>query len=218
MNVRQKTITLIFCIGLIFISLVSLSLGQYKIELSVIGNWFCHKLGFTSKILFTKEEDLILSDVRLPRIILVSLVGSSLAISGTVLQSVFKNPLVSPFILGISSGASFGVSLIMVFFHSYDLILLQTAGFSFGSLAVLSVLLVSKLFSSHNTIALVLSGVIISAFFTSLVSLLQYFSEEQKLQSILFWTFGSFSNSSWQNVAVVFPINLICSIILVTQS
>lgn len=218
MNARQKTITFVICVVLISISFISLSQGKYKIDLNIIANWFCNKLGFVAKGLFSQQQDLILSNVRLPRIILVSLVGSSLAISGAVLQSVFKNPLVSPFILGISAGASFGVSLIIVFLQSYNLILLQSSAFAFGIFAVLSVLLISKLFSSNNTIILVLSGVIISAFFTSLVSLLQYFSDEQKLQSILFWTFGSFNNSSWENVATVSPINLICSTILISQS
>jgi iron complex transport system permease protein len=218
MNAQQKTITVFIFILLIIISSISLTYGNYKIDLSIILNWLCSKLSLTTNILWTKEQDLILASIRLPRIVLVSLVGSSLAVSGAVLQSVFKNPLVSPYILGVSAGASFGVSIVIVFIQSYNFLLLQSFAFVFGVVAVLFVLLVSRLFSSSNTIILVLSGVIISAFFSSFVSLLQYFSEEQQLQSILFWTFGSFNNSSWKDVVLVSPINIICSIILITQS
>lgn len=218
MNAQQKTITVIIIILLIIISSISLTYGNYKINLGIILNWLCSKLSFTTSILWTKEQDLILASIRLPRIVLVSLVGSSLAISGAVLQSVFKNPLVSPYILGVSAGASFGVSIVIVFIQSYNFLLLQSFAFIFGVVAVLFVLIVSRLFSSSNTIILVLSGVIISAFFSSFVSLLQYFSEEQQLESILFWTFGSFNNSSWKDVILVSPINIIFSIILITQS
>jgi len=218
MSSQQKMITAIIFLTLIIISLLSFSYGKYEIDIRIIANWIYSKLGFPIKILWSQEQELILNKVRLPRIILVSLVGSSLAVSGSVLQSVFKNPLVSPFILGVSSGASFGVSLIIVFFQTYNALFLQSSAFAFGTLAVLSVILISKLFPSNNTIVLVLSGVIISAFFSALVSLLQYFSEEQKLQSILFWTFGSFTNASWKDVLIIFPITLICIFILITKS
>jgi len=218
MNAKQKMITFVIFLTLIIVSLISFSIGRYPIDLSIIGNWLFYKIGLTTTVLWSKQQDLILTNIRLPRIVLVSLVGSSLAISGTVLQSVFRNPLVSPFVLGISSGASFGVSLVIVFFQSYNIFILQSSAFIFGIVSVLLVLLISKLFSSGNTIILILSGVIISSFFTSIVYLLQYFSEEQKLQAILFWTFGSFSNSSLMDIAVVGPINLICATALVTQS
>lgn len=218
MSSQQRMITAIIFITLIVISLISFSQGKYEIDIRIIANWIYSKFGFTTNILWSQEQELILNKVRLPRVLLVSLVGSSLAVSGSVLQSVFKNPLVSPFILGISAGASFGVSLIIIFFQTYNALLIQSSAFVFGIVAVLSVILISKLFSSNNTIVLILSGVIISAFFSSLVSLLQYFSEEQKLQSILFWTFGSFTNSSWKDVYLVFPITLICTFILITKS
>ncbi|MBK9732397.1 MAG: iron ABC transporter permease [Chitinophagaceae bacterium] len=218
MNAQQKTITVVILISLIVISSISLTYGNYKIDFNIILNWFCSKLRLTTNILWTEEQSIILSGIRLPRIVLVSLVGSSLAVAGSVLQSIFKNPLVSPYILGVSAGASFGVSIVIVFFQSYNFLFLQSFAFIFGVVAVLSVLLVSRLFSSGNTITLVLSGVIISAFFSSLVSLLQYFSEEQQLQSILYWTFGSFNNSSWKDVVLVSPLNIICTTILITQS
>lgn len=218
MNKKQKLITSVLIILLIVISAFSLTQGRYRIDFNILVNWLFSRLGFINIDFFSQEQNLILTNVRVPRIILVSIVGSSLAVSGAVLQSVFKNPLVSPFILGVSAGASFGVSIIIVFFQTYNVFLMQSSAFLFGIVAVLSVVLISKLFSSNNTIVLVLSGVIISSFFSSLVSLFQYFFEEQKLQSILFWTFGSFTNASWRNIAIVGPINLSCLFFFVTQS
>lgn len=218
MNGKQKTVTILFFAILIVISCVSLSYGKYKINFDIIANLLFSKIGIGQKNPLADEQALILFQIRIPRVILVSLVGSSLAVSGAILQSVFKNPLVSPFIFGISSGASFGASIIIVFFENYNLMHLQASAFLFGIIAVFSVITLSRLLSNRNPTVLVLSGVIISTFFASLVSLLQYFSEDQKLQSILFWTFGSFNNSSWENVKIVAPINLVCIIFLVTQN
>ena len=218
MNGKQKTVTILLFIILIAISCISLSYGKYKIDFDVIGNLLFSKIGAGQKNLMADEQALILFQIRIPRVILVSLVGSSLAVSGAVLQSIFKNPLVSPFIFGISSGASFGASIIIVFFENYNLMYLQASAFLFGIIAVFAVITISRILSNRNPTVLVLSGVIISTFFASLVSLLQYFSEDQKLQSILFWTFGSFNSSSWDNVKVVAPINLVCTVFLVTQN
>jgi iron complex transport system permease protein len=218
MNEIQKRITFTIFSILICFCFVSLLYGKFFIDIDIILNLFFSKLGITNNSIYSNEQDLIIFEVRLPRIVLTALVGGSLSISGAVLQSVFKNPLVSPFILGVSSGASFGVSIIIFFFSTYNVFILQLFAFTFGFLAVFFVILSSHLFSSRNSVILVLSGIIVSSFFTSLVSLVQYFSEEQKLQSILFWTFGSFSNSSWENILVIFPICSLCFLFLIAQS
>jgi iron complex transport system permease protein len=153
--------------------------------------------------------------VRLPRILLVSIVGADLAICGAVLQATFKNPLVSPFILGISAGASFGASLVIAFLQLYSIYFLQISAFAFGVISVLIVLSISKAFGGQNIVVLLLAGVIVSALFSSLVSLIQYFSGEDKLQAILFWTFGSFSNAKWIDVLQSIPITLVgCTLIV----
>lgn len=218
MNTKQWSITILTIVSLFFISIVSLCLGKYSINLGVIINWFSVKLGLTENFLYSQTVEFILQNVRLPRILLVTLVGASLAVSGAVLQSVFKNPLISPFILGISSGAALGVSTVILLFQVYELILLQSAALIFSGIAVVLVLFLSRLFSVSSTTALVLSGVIMSSFFASLVSLIQYFSDDQKLQTILFWTFGSFNNASWDNVIVIAPISIGCISFLITQS
>ena len=116
MNERQIRITVIVLFSLIIVSFISFTQGKYEIDIHIITNWLFCKLGFAKTILWSQEPELILLKVRLPRIRLVSIVGASLAVSGTVLQSVFKNPLVSPYVLGVSAGASLGGSIVIVFF------------------------------------------------------------------------------------------------------
>ena len=215
MNKSQRRITAFISITLLVIMGISLSQGSYHIDLKSVLNWAIYHLGIVGKRDYSVEQELVLSSIRLPRIITVMIVGFALAISGAVLQAIFKNPLVSPFILGISSGAALGVSLVVCFISVYSVFFIQFSAFLFGVGAVIIVIALSKLFVSRSTVALVLSGIIVSSFLAALVSLVQYFSEEQKLQSILFWTFGSFTNSTWKNISLIAPICLICSSFLI---
>jgi len=140
-------------------------------------------------------ETAIILDIRLPRIVLAGLAGMALATSGATLQAVLRNPLVDPFILGISSGAAFGCALTIGF---APFIPLQAAAFLGGGLAVLTACLIARTGDGGmSRLSLVLSGVIVSAFFSAMVSLIKFFVEPMKLQSIVFWLMGSFSLAEW---------------------
>ncbi|MCE1187921.1 MAG: iron ABC transporter permease [Ignavibacteria bacterium] len=197
---------------------MSLMLGKYQISPMQIAAWGISHVNTNSGLQIKAEIEMILSQIRMPRILLVSLVGAGLAVSGTVLQSIFRNPLVSPYILGISSGSAFGVSLVILLFQVYNPFLLQLSAFLFGSLSVTIVLIASKLFPGRDTIIMVLTGIIISSFFSASVSLIQYFTDDQKIQTILFWTFGSFANANWENVFFIAPILLLCGTLFILKS
>lgn len=138
----------------------------------------------------------ILWQVRLPRILLTFMVGSALAVSGAVLQAIFRNPIVDPFSLGISSGAAFGAALSMlVSFFSITL-----SAFLFGVLAVGITYLVSYSKTRTTLITMVLSGMIISGVFTAFLTVLQYLSDPYKLQAIVQWTMGNLHTASWEKV------------------
>lgn len=138
----------------------------------------------------------ILWQVRLPRILLTFLVGSALAVSGAVLQAIFRNPIVDPFSLGISSGAAFGAALSMlVSFFSITL-----SAFLFGVLAVGITYVVSYSKTRTTLITMVLSGMIISGVFTAFLTVLQYLSDPYKLQAIVQWTMGNLHTASWEKV------------------
>jgi len=185
---RTKTVLIIAAPFLA--ALLSLFLGAYGISpLQVLSALRDGLAGVDS------PEAAIILDIRLPRIVLAGLAGTALATSGATLQAVLRNPLVDPFILGISSGAAFGCALTIGF---APFIPLQAAAFLGGGLAVLVACLIARTGDGGmSRLSLVLSGVIVSAFFSAMVSLIKFFVEPMKLQSIVFWLMGSFSLAEW---------------------
>jgi len=151
----------------------------------------------------TVVENVILH-IRLPRALMTFLVGAALATSGGVLQAIFRNPLVDPYILGISSGAAFGASLaILIPFLSLNL-----SAFLFGSTAV-TLTYAFGYSKNSSSITIILAGMIVSGLFTASLSLVQYLSDPFKLQAIVQWTMGSLHLSSWDKVQQsVLPISL----------
>lgn len=145
----------------------------------------------------------IVFSVRLPRLILAMTVGASLSVSGAALQALFKNPLVNEFILGISSGAAFGASLSLVFLGAA--FPPQVAAFAFAVVAVLLVLSISRK-SDSPIISLLLTGVITSAFFSALLSLVEYFASPYALQALFNWLMGSMTWPGWNELALALPL------------
>jgi len=185
---RTKTIILIAAPFLA--ALISLFMGAYGISPALVLSAL--KDGLAG---IDSPEASIILDIRLPRIALAGLAGMALATSGATLQAVLRNPLVDPFILGISSGAAFGCALTIGF---APFIPLQVAAFTGGGLAVLIACLIARTGNGEmSRLSLVLSGVIVSAFFSAMVSLIKFFVEPMKLQSIVYWLMGSFSLAEW---------------------
>ncbi|MDI6890147.1 MAG: iron ABC transporter permease [Thermodesulfovibrionales bacterium] len=145
------------------------------------------------------EEKAIIFDIRLPRVILAGLVGVALSGSGVTLQGIFRNPLVDPFILGISAGAALGCALSVGFFPSLPI---QLMAFLFGLFAVILAYTIARTQGEISRLPLVLSGVIISAFFAAMVSIVKFLVDPHKLQSIVFWLMGSFSLADWHFVRI----------------
>jgi len=159
-------------------------------------------LTFVWELLFNPSavdspEKVILFDIRLPRVILAGLVGVALGGSGVTFQGIFRNPLVDPFILGVSAGAAFGCSLSVGFLPSVPV---QFMAFIFGILSVFLTYTIARTQGMVSRLPLILSGIIISAFFTALVSIVKFLVDPQKLQSIVFWLMGSFSLADWRQV------------------
>ena len=159
---------------------------------------------FVSKFLGLQgsSPDAIIWDIRLPRIILVFIVGAALAMSGSALQAVFRNPLVDPFVLGLSSGAAFGASLAMaVSFFS-----VQMSAFVFGIVAVAASYGMARKNGKVSIVSLILAGIIVNGVFTALFTIVQFISDPFKLQTIVHWTMGDFHNANWHKVrSMVIP-------------
>ena len=139
--------------------------------------------------------------VRLPRILLAVLVGGGLAVSGAALQAVFRNPLVSPQIIGVSSGASFGGALAIVL--GLGSAMLVGFAFAFGLLAILVVYAVTRGSEGAPMLMVVLAGVVTGSFFSALVSLLTYIADPyDQLPAIVFWLLGSLATATFATVAL----------------
>jgi iron complex transport system permease protein len=139
----------------------------------------------------------IIWQLRMPRSILAFVAGCGLAMAGLILQTITRNPLADPYLFGISSGASFGVVIVMT---------LTGVGFGFylsfaaflGSLLAISLLLLIAGFNRHQQVeSMLLAGVALSFLFSSFTSLMLYWSDPQAVSAILFWTLGSFSRAQW---------------------
>jgi iron complex transport system permease protein len=152
--------------------IVSLFIGRYHANPMEIIGLLVSKLPFFTFGPFPATMECAIIQVRLPRIIIATLVGMSLAISGASFQGVFRNPLVSSHILGVANGASFGAALAILF--GAPIMVVQLAAFATGMLSVILTYTISRVYGTSSTLTLVLSGVIVGAFFAALVSLMKY--------------------------------------------
>jgi iron complex transport system permease protein len=140
--------------------------------------------------------------VRLPRVAMAVLAGAGLALAGASLQGLFRNPLVGPQVVGVSSGAAFGGTLAILF--GWQHLGLVGAAFAFGLSALVLVWLFASVVSRSNILVLVLAGVVVSGFFGALVSLVQFTADSQdKLPVIVFWLLGSFATADAGRAALL---------------
>jgi len=145
-------------------------------------------------------------DIRLPRAVLGALVGGSLAVSGAAFQGLFKNPLVSSGILGVSAGAGFGATLAILLFHSLAAVYPFALGF--GILAVMLSCMIGRVYQSTPSIMLVLGGVIVASVFSALISFAKFVADPyEQLPAIVFWLMGSLANVGYKEIQVaIIPI------------
>ena len=172
---------------------------------------------FSSKIENIRKSSItIVLNLRVPRIILALCAGAALGASGTVLQCLFRNPMADPYVMGISSGAAFGVSVGVVSGLTSPL-LLQVSSFGGALASVFLVLFLARVAGgSGNSLVILLAGIAVSLFFSALMSLIMYLNHEQA-EKIMFWTFGSISGSSWRKLATVIWLILPGVIVLAGQ-
>lgn len=184
--------TLALLVGLTFaIAIFSLLVGRFTIPFS----------DFWAAITGHGITSIVLLKVRIPRIAAGMAIGASLAVSGTTYQGIFRNPMVSPAILGAASGAGLGAAIAIL--CSMSFLMVQTLAFVFGILAVFITYLVGAAISRNNDslLSLVLTGIVISALASAIISLIKYLGDpEQKLPEITFWLMGSLSSVTANNL------------------
>jgi iron complex transport system permease protein len=187
----------------VVLAVVSLGIGRYPIPAAALGKTVVKALSPDAYPEIPRAYVDILFRSRLPRLLLALVAGAALSVSGASLQALFRNPLVNEYILGISFGAAFGAALSVVSLGKN--FPPQAAAFVFALGAVTVVLLISGRSDTH-TVSLLLTGVIVSAFFQALLSLLEFFANPYALQALFFWLLGSLSPSTWKSLSIALPV------------
>ncbi|MGM0445558.1 MAG: FecCD family ABC transporter permease [Bacillota bacterium] len=202
-STNNKKLLLIFIIT-IAIMFISLFVGRYNIPISK----------FIKGFNLNDMEKSVFYYIRLPRVLLVMGVGAALSVAGASYQSTFRNPLVSPDILGVSAGASFGAALGMILsFQSLSYIYMLA--FIFGIVAVFLTYFISKLGKTNMIMMMVLSGIVVSSLFNAFISILKYMADPyEKLPGIVFWLMGGFSRTGWDELIFAAPFIVLGIIII----
>ncbi|SHL01765.1 FecCD family ABC transporter permease [Flavobacterium xanthum] len=206
MNNQKRNTVLFFLLtlGLIVLFFVNISFGSITIPFKEIYTSLTG--GQASK----STWEYIIINYRLPKAITAVLVGMGLSISGLLMQTLFRNPLAGPYVLGLSSGASLGVAFVFlgagvlppflstVLLSSYGVVLASTVG---SSIVLLAVLAVS--YRLRDTMAILIVGLMFGSFTSAIVGVLAYFSSAEQLQKFTFWSMGSLGNLSWSSIVVL---------------
>ncbi|MCM0590629.1 MAG: iron chelate uptake ABC transporter family permease subunit [Gloeotrichia echinulata DVL01] len=217
----KTIIFLIILISLILAFLLDLALGSVDIPIHEV-----------VKILLGQEAEKvtwihIILKFRLPKALTATLAGAALGVSGLQMQTLFKNPLAGPFVLGISSGASLGVGLVVLTASATTPTLLADLGIisdfglviaaSLGAASVLGMMLVVSR-RVQDTMTLLILGLLFGYATSAIVSILLQFSSKERIQSYIMWTFGSFAGVTWKQLVVLIPVILLSLLGAVLQS
>jgi len=181
-------------LGVLALFLFSFTIGPYPIPASTVVSVFLHRLDLVEKT-WSDAVELVVLDVRGPRIAAAILVGGALASAGATYQNLFRNPLVSPGVLGVSSGAGFGAALgILLGMPGFGV---QGLAFVLGLVAVALTVWLGRSFDRRATLVLVVAGLVVSAFFQALISLIKIVADPlNQLPTITFWLLGGLHRMS----------------------
>ncbi len=220
---RKFLAILLVFITLLITVVVSMSLGagspRFTEAVNVIFSRLFPFLNITPEPEITQ---IIVLDVRLPRIVLAIIAGAGLAASGATLQGVLRNPLVSSYILGVSAAAGFGAALALLFganlFTPVGGYTVVVNAFVFSLLAMILVYGIARV-RSVTTETVILAGVAVGYLFSALLSLLQYVAPEyEALRAVVFWLMGGLGQAKWENILLIIPIVSVTTILMAKKS
>lgn len=206
---KEGWVLLALFLGLLLVMLVSFSIGRYFLPVPDILHYL-----FTGN---HRDSNLpiLMNDIRLPRILAAVIAGGGLSVAGAAYQGLFRNPMVSPDILGVSQGAGFGAALAILLSFGFSCI--QLMAFAFGLGSVFLTLSFTRIMRRGRDpiLMLVLSGMIVGSLFNALISLAKFVADsEYKLPDITFWLMGSLSSITIDRVKFVFPIVIILLLLM----
>lgn len=229
--IPPKVLLGILALGLIIAILIAVGSGAYQISAPDILSSIANKIGLRGPLgrlgidvgpvhspldPIPGTGESVLWDIRLPRVVLAVIVGSSLAAGGAAMQGSFSNPLAEPGIVGVSSGAAFGAALTISLgasswplLSTFGIYTTSIGAFLGGLLAVGIVYLSGRSGGRTEVVTLILSGVALNAMIGAVIGMLLHFSNDEELRSITFWNLGSVSNATWTKVVAVAPLAVI---------
>lgn len=212
-NLRDKNLFLIlksknyimtmFVILAIVTFLVSFTIGRYGIAFNELLNIFLSRIIGLHKT-WSDTAEIVLFNVRFPRVLAAMIIGAALSLSGATYQGLFKNPMVSPDLLGASAGSGFGAAIAILL--SFNAIEVQVSAFLFGIGAVTLTCIISTIIGRNNNaiLVLVLTGMVVSTLFSSFISMIKYVADPtNKLPAITFWLMGGLSSISSSDVIIL---------------
>ena len=215
LNIDKLAIYLLLIALPIFLFFVSFMLGRYPVApLDVVKTILSP---IFPQLAVSPEINSIVFTIRLPRIIAALLVGAALSVAGASFQGIFKNPLVSPDLLGVSMGAGFGAAIAIL--ANAGNVLIQLSAFIFGIISVSITYGISKAYKAGGILLLVLSGTAVSAFFNALISGAKFMADPyDKLPQITYWLMGSLSAVNFDKLAmIIIPLLIGMIVILVLR-
>ncbi len=189
---------------MVFLFLLNISLGSINIPIKDVYTSLLH--GSCSK----ESWNYIILNYRLPKAIVAILIGIGLSVSGLLMQTLFRNPLAGPYVLGLSSGASLGVAIVILgasllpislsefFLSSFGIIIASSLG---SFIVLVSVLVIAK--RLRDTMAILIVGLMFGSLTSAIVGSLTYFSSAEQLQKFTFWSLGNLGNLSWNSIAIL---------------
>lgn len=200
-------------IVLLICMLLAASIGVIPVPVKVVMQSIGQKMGLLKDIQIADYYNVTLWQLRIPRIVMSVLAGAALAICGGVFQSIFRNPVCDPYILGISSGASLGAAI--AFILGWDAVLfgITLPALITALLTLFLILGIARLKGKHNTNTLLLIGIALNFFISAMITLMIVMNQKE-MHKIYFWTMGSLTHVSWFEIAWLVPIMIICISIL----
>ncbi len=221
---KRKVLAIFFLFVMLFVVfIISISYGagspRFTEAINVILSKIFPNFGFEEG---TRLTQTIIMDLRLPRIVLAVIAGMGLAASGATMQGVLRNPLVSSYILGISSAAGFGAALAITFgiglIAGVGQYLVIFNAFIFSMLAMIMVYGIARL-RGVTTETVILAGVAVGYLFSAMLSLIQYLApEHEAVRAVVFWLMGGLNSATWNGILIVFPVVVVTLILMIFQS
>jgi len=224
-NIQHSTFGILI-FSLFLVALLSIGIGAVEISPAQTLAIIARKIGVELPVVFTVLQESVLLAIRLPRVFLGLIVGAGLAVSGAVLQSLFRNPLADPALIGVSSGAALAVSMWIVFSETIAVsflvfnksYFLPVAAFAGGLATTLFIYRLGKKPGGTNVSTMILAGIAVNAFAGAGIGLMSFLATDAQLRNITFWSLGSVGGATWNSLAVSAPLIIISVFFLLRLS